>query len=97
MRRRYHRSMSFLWDFEKAEANRKKHGVLFPEAASIFLDPFAITITDPDHSEGEERFVTIGMSSKGFLLVVVHTEVNDSIRIISAREATAHERRRYED
>lgn len=90
--------MTFTWDPKKAEANRKKHGVDFREAATLFDDPFSVTFPDPDHSVGEARFLIIGMSALGRVLVVSYTEVAaDLIRIISARTATTHERRFYEE
>ena len=85
------------WDGEKAWANFNKHGVTFAEAATIFGDPQSLTIAYPLHSTDEERFVTIGQSMEGRLLVVVHTERGDTIRIISARVATRRERRSYEE
>jgi uncharacterized DUF497 family protein len=88
--------MHFEWDPEKARANRAKHGVSFEEAMRAFLDPLSVTILDPDHSESEARFVLIGQSPSGRLLVVVHTDRGDSIRLISARRATRRERRTYE-
>ena len=89
--------MQFIWDSRKARQNLKKHGVPFEEASTVFADPLAGTISDPDHSFEETRFVTIGFSAKGRLLVVVHTEEDDDpVRIISAREATSQERKRYE-
>lgn len=88
--------MQFNWDEKKARANVRKHGVAFEEALSVFFDPFAATIADPDHSEGEHRFVTLGRTVKGRLVVVTHTDKDDVIRIISAREATRHERKNYE-
>lgn len=89
--------MRFQWDPTKARKNLDKHGVSFDEAASVFHDPLAATGADPDHSEGEERMLTFGLSSVGRLLVVAHTERGDAIRIISARVATQHERRIYEE
>ncbi|OGW61249.1 MAG: hypothetical protein A2V83_04680 [Nitrospirae bacterium RBG_16_64_22] len=89
--------MHFEWDPAKARKNLRKHGVSFEEASSVFYDSLAATGADPDHSEGEERMVTFGMSSLGRLLVVVHTERSDAIRIISARVATQHERCIYEE
>lgn len=89
--------MDFQWDSAKARKNLRKHGVTFEEAASIFYDPLAVTGVDPDHSEDEERMVTFGRSPTGQLLVVAHTERDDAIRIISARVATQHERRIYEE
>ena len=89
--------MQFIWNSRKARQNLKKHGVPFEEASTVFVDPLAGTIPDPDHSFEEARFVTIGFSAKGRLLVVVHTEEDDDpVRIISAREATPQERKRYE-
>jgi uncharacterized protein len=85
------------WDGKKAWENFNKHGVAFTEAATVFGDPLSLTIADPLHSTDEERFVTIGQSTEGRLLVVVHTERGDTIRIISARVATRRERRSYEE
>ncbi|MBI1787044.1 MAG: BrnT family toxin [Acidobacteria bacterium] len=89
--------MSFDWDAEKASANLKKHGVSFKEASSVFFDPLAATGDDPDHSFGERRFLTFGMSSCGRLLVVAHAEANEVLRIIAARRATRAERKFYEE
>jgi uncharacterized DUF497 family protein len=89
--------MYFEWDPVKARKNLRKHGVTFEEASSVFYDSLAVTGADPDHSEGEERMITFGMSSSGRFLVVAHTERGDSIRVISARVATQHERRIYEE
>jgi len=86
----------FEWDPQKEVRNLRKHGVSFEEASTVFGDALAATILDPKHSELEVRFVTMGMSSEGRLLVVAHTDGEESIRIISARAATTHERRRYE-
>lgn len=86
----------FDWDTEKAESNLQKHGVSFEEAATVFFDPLSLTITDPLHSGDENRFVTAGLSNQQRHLVVVHSERGDKIRIISARLATATERKRYE-
>lgn len=86
--------MRFEWDPRKAAINLAKHGVSFEEASSVFGDPLAVTIRDPLHSSGEVRFVTLGQSSKGHVVVVVHTD-RDVIRIISARRATPRERREY--
>jgi uncharacterized DUF497 family protein len=89
--------MRFAWDARKALQNAKKHAVTFDEAVSVFCDALAATVPDPDHSIGELRFLTVGYSSSGKLMVVAHTEDdNDTIRIISAREATRHERKDYE-
>ncbi|MBD0363193.1 MAG: BrnT family toxin [Coleofasciculus sp. C3-bin4] len=88
--------LNFEWDEEKARTNLKKHGVSFAEATTVFGDSFAVTIDDPLHSIDEERFVTIGYSEAQRLLVVVHTDRGDNIRIISARTATRRERQTYE-
>jgi len=88
--------MKFTWDPPKADENLRAHGVSFQEATTVFGDPLAGTIPDPDHSLGEERLVTIGRSSVGQLLVICHLEQRDTIRIISARRATSHERKDYE-
>ena len=85
------------WDPEKARSNLRKHGVSFEEAASLFRDVLSVTISDPLHSSEESRFVTIGRSDRGRTLVVVHSEVGETIRIISARVATPRERRKYEE
>jgi uncharacterized DUF497 family protein len=85
------------WDPRKAAANLKKHGISFEEAATAFRDSLAATARDPDHSVGEDRFITFGVSSRGRLLVVSHTERGNNLRIISAREATKAERRIYEE
>ncbi len=88
--------MRFEWDPEKEAGNLRKHGVSFEEATTVFGDALAATISDAKHSELEIRFVTMGMSSGHRLLVVAHTDAETSVRIISARTATAQERRRYE-
>jgi len=88
--------MKFEWDPSKAQENLLRHGVSCEEATTVFGDPLAATIPDPDHSEGESRFVTIGWTANRRLIVVSHTEQGDTIRIISAREATSHERKQYE-
>jgi hypothetical protein len=88
--------IQFEWDNEKATRNYKKHGVRFEEAATVFYDPLSATFDDPDHSVDERRFITIGYSAHGRLLVVSHTDRGKAIRIISARRATARERRRHE-
>jgi uncharacterized DUF497 family protein len=88
--------LRFEWDSGKASSNEQKHGVTFSEAASAFGDPLSITIPDPGHSVGEARFILMGLSYQGRLVVVAHSEVQDSIRIISARMATRAERRFYE-
>lgn len=88
--------LKFQWDTGKAETNKSKHSVSFEEAATVFGDPMALTFEDPDHSVGEERMLTFGVSCKERLLVVVHTDRRHTIRIISARKATKHERGIYE-
>ena len=88
--------MKFEWDQRKERGNRKKHGVSFEEATTVFGDPLAGTISDPDHAERELRFLTIGLSSSNRLIVVSHTEASETTRIISAREANTHERKAYE-
>lgn len=88
--------MYFKWDPDKEKINLGKHGVSFTEAMTIFGDPFEITTADPDHSEMEFRFLSIGLSSSGRLLVVAYTERGERIRIINAREAKPKERRQYE-
>jgi uncharacterized DUF497 family protein len=90
-------ALRFEWDAGKALANVLKHGVRFDEAETVFGDPLSKTISDPAHSLGELRFVTTGMSNLGRLLVVVHADWGDTIRIISARPITAGERRTYEE
>ena len=89
--------MRFEWDPAKAKANTRKHAVAFTEAASVFGDPFSDTFPDPDHSTGEFRYVTVGLSVAGRLLIVGHTDRDDAVRIITAREATPRERRYYEN
>ena len=89
-------SLSFEWDADKARTNERKHGVSFDEAATAFGDPLSVTISDPDHSEGEDRFILMGSTYLSRVLVVVHTDRGDNVRIISARPATKTERRAYE-
>ncbi len=88
--------MKFDWDADKAAINLQKHGVSFDEAASVFGDPFSLTTTDPLHSSTEDRFVDIGYSAQGRLLIVVYVERENRIRIISSRKATSAERQIYE-
>ncbi|HEY5234078.1 MAG TPA: BrnT family toxin [Verrucomicrobiae bacterium] len=89
--------LTFEWDASKAGSNFAKHTVSFEEAATVFGDPVSMTIPDPAHSQTEARFVILGHSHHGRLLVVVHTERGDNIRIISARLASRHERKQYEE
>jgi uncharacterized protein len=84
------------WHEEKALQNISKHGVSFEEAATVFYDKFSLTIYDEAHSITEDRYIDIGLSISNRLLVVVYTERDDRIRIISARQATTTERRAYE-
>lgn len=86
----------FEWDPDKARQNLKKHGVSFDEAVTVFYDPLSATFDDPDHSKGEQRLITVGFSSRTRLLVVGHTERGNAVRIINARPATAHERKKHE-
>jgi hypothetical protein len=89
--------VKFEWDTKKAVLNEEKHGVCFSEAATVFGDPLELTISDPDHYNEEFRFISIGHSSSGQLLVVSYTErEQNQIRIISARRATKHEQKYYE-
>jgi len=88
--------MDFEWDPKKAKLNIKKHNVSFDEAVTVFYDPLSATFHDPDHSIEEHRYITIGFSSQGRLLVIAHTERGLNTRIISARTATAHERKKHE-
>jgi hypothetical protein len=87
----------FAWDAKKAALNARKHGVTFEEASTALRDTLAVTGFDPDHSLGERRFVTFGVSNRGRLLVVSHTEEGDVIRMITARLATKQERGIYEE
>ena len=88
--------MRFEWDSAKAAENLRKHGVTFEDAATVFDDELSSTISDPDHSEREERFITFGVAASGKALVVAHSEQGDTIRIISSREMTRRERHAYE-
>ncbi|MFN6288949.1 MAG: BrnT family toxin [Pseudanabaena sp.] len=89
--------MRFEWDNNKASKNLSKHGVSFLEAQSVFDDPLYIDFYDPDHSDREERYVIVGESKQGRLLIISYTERVNSIRIISAREVTKSERQMYEE
>jgi hypothetical protein len=89
--------LSFQWDDEKALRNLRKHGVSFREAASVFADPISISIDDRDHGGHERRSVLVGLSSRGRYLIVAYTERGAAIRIINARKATRHERKRYQE
>jgi uncharacterized protein len=89
--------MEFEWDASKAASNLKRHNVSFGEAATVFGDSLSATVADPDHSMDEDRYITIGISDRGRLLMVAHAERGDRIRIISARELTPRERAQYEE
>jgi len=89
--------LNFEWDEKKAKDNLKNHKISFDEATTVFSDPCATTIPDPDHSEYEQRFIGIGTSAKDRVLVVVYTEDGGNVRIISCRKATPRERRVYEE
>ena len=89
--------MNFEWNPHKAEQNRRKHGVSFHEAATVFGDSLAVTYHDPDHSISEQRFITVGLSNVGRLLIVAHADRDENIRIISARKTTLRERKYYEE
>lgn len=89
--------MRFEWDEEKAKVNLKKHRIGFEEATTVFTDPLSISITDPDHSANEQRYIEIGSSDNDRILVVVYTERDSNIRIISCRKATSSERKVYEE
>lgn len=89
--------MDFEWDEQKAAGNLEKHGVTFEEAVSVFRDPLYIDFYDPDHSIDEHRYLIIGQSVAGRLLIVSYTERDQGVRLISAREATSPERRAYEE
>jgi uncharacterized DUF497 family protein len=86
----------FEWDPEKARRNLSRHGISFEEAASAFADPLSLTIYDPDHSDDEDRFILVGVTRAGRLVVVAHTDRRSLVRIISARIATRRERTTYE-
>lgn len=89
--------LQFEWDPRKEQSNQRKHRVGFREASTVFGDPLSITVPDPDHSIGEERFVILGVSRERRLLVVVHTMRGERVRLISARAATKHEREQYQE
>ena len=89
--------MHFNWEADKAKHNCRNHGVSFLEAVTVFGDPLSKTVADPDHSLVEDRYIIVGCSEKGRLLMVAHTDRANEIRIISARELTRRERRQYEE
>lgn len=88
-------ALQFEWDSKKSQSNKRKHGITFEEASTVFGDLLSITIPDRTHSIGEDRFITIGTSINDKFIVVVHTDRDDIIRIISARKATRNEKRQY--
>jgi uncharacterized DUF497 family protein len=88
--------ISFEWDPDKAASNLAKHGVSFAEAATAFADPLSLTIFDPDHSKNEDRYLLVGLSTFGNLVMVSHTDRSGTIRIINARRADRRERLQYE-
>ncbi|RPJ53531.1 MAG: BrnT family toxin [Acidobacteria bacterium] len=89
--------LTFEWDSEKARQNLSKHGVSFEEASTVFDDPLSLTVPDRRHSVQERRFVIIGSSAAARVLVVVHTDSGQTVRVISARSATKRERKEYEE
>jgi len=89
--------MKFEWDPEKERRNFQKHGVLFSEAATVFADSLSLIFYDPDHSMEEDRYLVLGISARGRLIIVSHTDRNDEVRIISARTPTKSERLSYEE
>lgn len=89
--------MRFGWDEKKVAANLARHGVSFEEAATVFGDPLSDTFDDPDHSTEERRFLIVGTSDRGRMLIVAHTDDGRIVRIISAREPTHRERKSYEE
>ena len=89
--------MDFAWDKAKSESNERKHGIPFAEAMTIFADPLSVTGYDPRHADIEDRFLTMGASVNGVLIVVSHTDRGALVRIISARGATRRERKDYEN
>jgi uncharacterized DUF497 family protein len=90
-------SLSFEWDPDKSTSNERKHRVSFEEASTVFADPLAFTIYDPDHSNEEDRYLSLGYSNRNRLLVVSFTDREERIRIISARVASRRERQQYEE
>jgi uncharacterized DUF497 family protein len=89
--------LSFEWDPDKSKSNERKHRVTFEEASTVFADPMAVTIYDPDHSDEEDRFLSLGFSDRNRLLVVSFTDRDQRVRIISARVASRRERKQYEE
>lgn len=90
-------SLKFEWHPDKAKQNKRKHDVSFAEASTVFADPLSATAFDPDHSDDEDRYITVGFSEEKRLLIVSHTDRSDRIRIVSARQLTSLERKEYEE
>ena len=90
-------ALTFEWDEEKSKENLRKHGVSFNEAKTVFNDPFGMTIADPDHSLREDRYIDMGMSSRGRILTVWYTERGPNIRIVGSRKAAPSQRQQYEE
>ena len=90
-------ALTFEWDEEKCEEDMRKHGVSFDEAKTIFNDPLAMTVSDPEHSSQEDRYIDMGRSSRGRILMVWYTERGRNIRIIGSRKASRSQRRQYEE
>jgi uncharacterized DUF497 family protein len=90
-------SLTFEWDEEKAAANLRKHKVSFEEAKTVFNDPMSVTVRDESHSVEEDRYIDIGTSARGRVLIVAYTERGANIRLISSRKASPKERRQYEE
>lgn len=88
--------MNFVWDGKKAASNLKKHSISFDEASTVFLDVLSMTGADPDHSQGEQRWLTFGTSKQGSFLAISHTDEGENVRIISARAGEKSERKLYE-
>ena len=89
--------LTFEWDESKAKTNMRKHNVEFNEGKTIFNDPFLLTFADMDNSDDEDRYISIGLSDRDRILVLIHTDRQGTIRIISCRKATTRERRYYEE
>ncbi len=89
--------LGFEWDEEKATENYHKHKVSFEEGVTVFSDPLSLTMEDPDHSRDEQRYLDVGTSEEGHVLVVSYTERDGHIRVISCRKASRKERRHYEE
>jgi len=95
--REYFMALGFEWDVVKSNRNYKKHGIKFDEARTVFNDPLAITIADPEHSDEEDRYIDIGLSVEERIIVVWYTEREENIRIVGCRRANRIERKTYEE